>query len=175
MKSVQLSVPEMQKRVARFRELKANKQAFVDSRIPEHHRDIFNVIGSGVNEDPDTSPAIAEASDFTITYVGAEPGKGASLHHHPTVEVFIPISGRWIVYWGEKGENEIVLETADVASVPPGVMRGFRNAGEGYAHLMAIMGGADSGKVTWDPAVLERAAETGLTLDEERNLVASDD
>ena len=34
---------------------------------------------------------------------------------------------------------------------------------------------AGSSKVTWDPKVLERAAETGLTLDEKQNLVASDD
>ncbi len=74
--------------------------------------------------------------------MGAEPGKGAALHDHPTVEVFVPISGRWVVYWGEDGENEILLDTGDAFSVPPGVMRGFRNAGDGYAHFMAIMGGA---------------------------------
>ena len=42
------SVEEMQARVARYRELKASKQAFVDTRIPEYERDIYNVIGRGV-------------------------------------------------------------------------------------------------------------------------------
>ncbi len=171
MASVQLSEGEMQKRVARFKELEANKQAFVDSRIPGHERDIFNVIGTGVNEDPETRPAIADARDFTVTYVGAEPGKGAALHAHPTVEVFIPISGRWTVYWGDEGAKEVVLEPADVISVPPGVMRGFRNAGDEYAYLMAVIGGGDSGTVTWDAGVLERAAATGLELDAKGNLI----
>ena len=162
---------QMAKRVARFADLKPNKQAFVDSRLPEHERDIFNVIGTGVNEDPDTKPVIAEAEDFTVTYVGAEPGKGAALHAHPTVEVFVPITGRWVVYWGEDGEHEMTLGPADVISVPPGVMRGFRNAGDEYAHLMAIIGGGDSGKVSWHPGVLEAAAETGLALDDRGNLI----
>ncbi len=175
MASVQLSEGEMLKRVARFKELEANKQAFVDSRIPGHERDIFNVIGTGVNEDPGTRPVIADARDFTVTYVGAEPGKGAALHAHPTVEVFIPISGRWTVYWGDEGAKEVVLEPADAISVPPGVMRGFRNAGDEYAYLMAVVGGGDSGKVTWDAGVLERAAATGLELDAQGNLIERGD
>ncbi len=171
MSADRLGPDDMLARVARFKDLKPNRQAFVDSRLPGHERDIFNVIGTGVNEDPGTRPAIADARDFTLTYVGAEPGKGAALHDHPTVEVFIPISGRWTIYWGAAGEHEIELGPADTMSVPPGVMRGFRNAGGGYAHLMAIIGGADSGRVTWDPKVLARAQESGLEIDAGGDLV----
>ena len=80
---------EMKGRVARFDELRPSKQAFVDTRIPEHVRDIYNVIGRGVTEDPELRPAIVAAEGFNVTYVGAGPGKGAALHAHPTVEVFI--------------------------------------------------------------------------------------
>ena len=45
-----ISVEEMQARVARYRELRASKQAFVDTRIPAYERDIYNVIGRGVTE-----------------------------------------------------------------------------------------------------------------------------
>ena len=86
---------EILSRTARFGELVASKQAFVDTRIPEHERDIFNVIGQGVTEDPDLKPAIVAVEQFNITYIGADPGKGAALHAHSTVEVFIPMSGRW--------------------------------------------------------------------------------
>lgn len=171
MASIEMSTEDMLRRVARFEDLEANTQAFVDSRIPGHERNIYNVIGTGVNEDPETEPAIAAAEDFTITYIGAEPGKGAALHAHPTVEVFVPITGSWAIYWGGEGGQQLVLGQADVISVPPGVMRGFRNAGEKYAYLMAIIGGGDSGKVTWGPGVLARAAKTGLTLDGAGNLV----
>ena len=51
MTSTQVGMNEMQARTARFRELRPSKQAFVDTRIPEHVRDIYNVIGKGVTED----------------------------------------------------------------------------------------------------------------------------
>lgn len=162
---------EMSGRVARFDELRPSKQAFVDTRIPEHVRDIYNVIGRGVTEDPELRPAIAAAEGFNVTYVGAEPGKGAALHAHPTVEVFIPMSGRWAVFWGDEGENEVELDAFDCISVPVGVMRGFRNIGDGHAFLMAILGGTDAGRVDWAESVLKRASETGLSLDAEGNVV----
>jgi mannose-6-phosphate isomerase-like protein (cupin superfamily) len=167
----QVTMDEMAARTARFDQLSASKQAFVDTRIPEHERDIFNVIGAGVTEDPDLAPAIASAEGFNVTYIGADPGKGAALHSHPTVEVFIPMSGRWAVYWGDDGEQEIELGPWDVVSVPVGVLRGFRNIGGSHAHLMAIIGGTESGKVGWAKSVLDRARETGLALDEAGALV----
>src|SRR5262245_30251591 len=170
MKTRQVSMDEMGKRVARFKELKPSRQAFVDSQIPGHERAIFNVIGRGVTEDTTLSPAITDARDFNLTLVHAEPGKGAALHAHPTVEVFMALSGRWSVYWGDAGEHELFLEQWDTISVPPGVMRGFRNAGTEPGYLMAVLGGTDAGHVTWSPDVLEQAKGTGLALDAAGNL-----
>jgi quercetin dioxygenase-like cupin family protein len=171
MASLQVSKAEMLKRVARFKELQPSRQAFVDSLIPGHEREIFNVIGRGVTEDASLRPAITDAQGFNVTLVHAAPGKGAALHSHPTVEVFVSLSGEWAVYWGDNGENEIVLGQWDTISVPPGVMRGFRNAGHEDGYLMAILGGTDAGKVAWAPAVLEKAKQTGLALDAQGNLV----
>ena len=166
-----VSMDEMLARTARFAGLRPSKQAFVDTRIPEYERDIFNVIGAGVTEDPDHKPAITAVEGFNVTYVGAESGKGAALHSHTTVEVFIAMSGRWAIFWGDEGENEIELDQWDVVSVPVGVMRGFRNIGDSHANLMALLGGTDAGKVDWAESVLARAADTGLSLDAEGNLV----
>jgi len=173
MGSVQMSKQEMEKRVARFKDLKPSTKAFVDTLIPGHERQIFNVIGRGVTEDTTLQPAITDARDFNLTLVHAEPGKGAALHAHPTVEVFMSLSGRWAVYWGDQGEDEIVLDQWDTISVPPGVMRGFRNAGTQAGYLMAVLGGTDAGHVAWAPQVLERAKETGLKLDAQGNLVTA--
>jgi mannose-6-phosphate isomerase-like protein (cupin superfamily) len=171
MPTIQVSRDEMLERVARFKELKPSTKAFVDSLIPGHERQIFNVIGRGVTEDTTLHPAITDARDFNLTLVHAEPGKGAALHAHPTVEVFVALSGRWAVYWGDRGEQEIVLDQWDTISVPPGVMRGFRNAGSEGGYLMAILGGTDAGHVAWSPDVLERSKATGLALDAAGNLV----
>ena len=50
-------------------------------------------------------------------------------------------------------------------------MRGFRNAGDSYAHLVAIVGGDDNGKVSWARSVLDQAAKTGMRLDADGNLI----
>ena len=70
----------------------------------------YNVIGTGVAENPDAKPEIDYAQDFNLTYLKATPGKGPSLHSHDHVEVFIPMTGRWSVTWGEAGEHEVILE-----------------------------------------------------------------
>lgn len=163
------SIAEMERRVARFAELQPSKQAFVDTRIPEYHRDIYNVIGRGVTEDAGLAPAISDSRYFSITYVGADPGKGAALHAHETIEVFIPLTGRWAAYWGEAGDKEIEIGPHDVISFPPGVYRGFRNIGDSHAILMAIIGSkettGDGGRVAWAPEILEASAQTGLKVD----------
>jgi mannose-6-phosphate isomerase-like protein (cupin superfamily) len=167
-----LTPAEMMRRVARLKSLKASSQAFVDTRIPGHAREIFDVIGSGVTEDAASRPAITDAKDFNLTYIGAHAGNGAALHSHSAgVEVFIPITGTWVVYWGDRGEHEVRLDQGDVVSVPPGVMRGFRNVGTEYSYLMAILGGSDAGRVSWSPEVLEKARQTGLGLDQNGNLI----
>ena len=167
----EVSREEMLSRTAKFDDLAPSPVAFVDTKLPGHERDIYNVIGAGVTEDANLKPAITAVEGFNVTYSAAEPGKGAALHSHPTVEVFIPMSGKWSVYWGDDGENEVILGPWDVVSVPVGVMRGFKNVGTEHAFLMAIIGGTNSGKVDWAESVLAQAAQTGLRLDETGNLV----
>ncbi len=101
---------------------------------------------------------MTDAQDFNIAHIGAEPGKGAALHSHPTVEVFIPVTGTGATYRNEgDAQEEVVLGPMDCISVPPGVLRGFRNDGGEHA---------DSGHVDWAQSVLDRASATGLQLDE---------
>lgn len=167
-----VSLADMRHRIARFADLRPNPQMFVDTRLPEHERELFSVIGPGVSEDRETRPAIAAAEDFNIAYIAAHPGKGASLHSHTTVEVFIPLTGKWKIYWNEGGAQEsVVLGPWDCISLPKGVMRGFENVGTEYAYMIGMTGGADSGKVSWAKSVLDRAEKTGLRLDADGNLI----
>ena len=158
---------DMAKRTARFKNLSYSAQGYLDTRIPAHKRNTYNVIGRGVTEDKNLKPAILEAEDFNITYIGAEPGCGAGLHDHPTVEVFIAMTEKWSIIWGETGQHEIRIDQFDVVSVPPGVMRGFKNEGNSYGLVMAILGGSDSGNVIWENNVVEEAKKTGLRLNED--------
>jgi uncharacterized RmlC-like cupin family protein len=173
MAKLQISVEEMEAtRVARFKNLKPSPRAFLDTAIPGFERLIYNVIGRGVTEDASLAPAITDARDFNMTLVKKAPGNRVGLHDHPTVEVFMALTGRWGVYWGDSAENEVTLEQWDVISVPPGVMRGFRNIGTEDAYLLALLGGSDSGHVEWSPKVVETARQHGVELDDRGNVTS---
>lgn len=159
-----MSADPLEGRVARFRELEGNEGLFIDTVIPGHARTIWSMIGPNVGEDRGQRPAIPP-EDFHLAVVRAAPGNGSGLHTHTTVEVFMALTGRWSIFYGDEGEQEVVLDPWDVCSVPAGVWRGFRNAGDEEAHLLALVGGTDAGRLTWAPSVLEEAARHGRTLD----------
>ena len=168
------SVKEMEGHVARFRDQKSSDTAFLDTRIPGHEREIFGIIGGGVQEDPEMHPPLA-AQDFHLAMVRAEPGKGAALHSHLTQEVFMPLSGRWSIFWGPNGDKEITLEPHDVISVPVHIMRGFRNVSDTTAMLLAVVGGNDPGRVGWPESLKNSARNAGLEIDEHGDLRAVKD
>jgi hypothetical protein len=68
-------------------------------------------------------------------------------------------------------EREVILEAEDTVSVPVGIYRGFKNAGDTPATLHFIVGGPDTGKVHWHPSVIDAARETGLAADDNGLLV----
>ena len=162
--------------VARAIRVKGSSVAFVDQRIPAYEREIIDMVGMGVTENAALKPNVKlGAHGFSVTYVRAPQGKGAALHRHATEEVFIPVKGHWQVFWLE-GEDErtIDLDEGDVCNVPIGVYRGFRNlSGGSDALLMAIIGGPDAGKVDWHPSVIEEARNTGLSVDDDGNLIVA--
>jgi mannose-6-phosphate isomerase-like protein (cupin superfamily) len=153
-------------RVARFTELEPSDALFIDTVLPGYARTIWSIIGANVGEDRAVQPAIP-ADGFHLAVIEAAPGNGSALHTHTTVEVFMALSGRWSVIYGDTGEHEAELAQWDVCSVPARVWRGFRNVGDSSAHLLAIVGGTDAGRLTWAPEILEAARERGAMLDDE--------
>jgi quercetin dioxygenase-like cupin family protein len=152
--------------VARFAELQPNDALFVDTVIPGYAREIWSIIGANVGEDRGVRPPIP-ADGFHLAILQAEPGNGSALHTHTTVEVFVPLTGSWELFSGEREEHSTVLGPWDVCSVPPGVWRGFRNASEATSHLLVVVGGTDAGRLTWAPHVLAEARARGMELDHE--------
>lgn len=150
------TVAEMEARIARFRALRTT-DAYVDAGIPGFERDTYPVIGHA----PD-APLAAES--FFMNLVRCAPGKAAPLHNHLTQEVFIALSGTWQVFWGPEGARSVTLDPFDVISIPPGVSRGFRNAGEAEAWLIGIAGGPDPGRINWPEPVRAMARAAGVQL-----------
>ncbi len=152
-------------RVARFDELEGNEGLFIDTVIPGYAREIWSIIGPNVGEDRSNRHVIPP-EDFHLAVIRSAPSNGSALHTHTTVEVFMPLTGRWQLFYGEEEEYEVFLERWDVCSVPAGVWRGFRNAGEEDAYLLVVVGGTDAGRLEWAPKVLEEAEARGKRLDE---------
>jgi len=98
------------------------------------------------------------------------------LHRHATEEVFISVKGQWGVFWLEGDtERQIILDCGDAVNVPIGVFRGFRNVGDDPDSLLiALVGGPDPWKVDWHPTVVEEARRTGLSVDDDGNLVIAE-
>jgi len=170
MANLQISVEEMKRRVALFADLKPSSRPLVDAVLPQYHREIYQIIGGGVIEDPAMRPPIG-ADGFHLSIVRCGPGKGTGLHNHKTVEVFMPLTGRWSVIWGDEGESELQIGQYDTVSIPPGVLRGFRNDSAEEALLLALVGGDDPGRVAWVPSVLEAVKQKGFGLDEKGQIM----
>jgi mannose-6-phosphate isomerase-like protein (cupin superfamily) len=166
-----VSKAEMLQRVAVFKQLTPSSRPLVDAVLPQFHREIFNIIGSGVTEDATMKVPITAVDGFHLSIIKAGPGKGTGLHSHTTVEVFMPLTGTWSVQWGDQGENELTLNQWDVVSVPTGIMRGFRNAGAEEAYMLAIVGGDDPGRVAWANNVMTAVRDKGFDLDEAGKIV----
>jgi len=65
--------------VARAAQARGAAIAFLDQRIPAYEREIINMVGMGVTENPELAPHVkAGAAGFSVTYVRAPQGCGAA-------------------------------------------------------------------------------------------------
>ena len=148
MKTIQISLDEMQKRIARFRSLKP--LPIQNPSIPEKARDVIysrkllSVIGLEQNaQTPINAQApIRGAAGMTVTLAVCPPGQGPGLHsHRQTYETFTVMKGRFEVSWNDDGSGRAVLDLYDTVSFPPGVCRAFRNIGDEEGILQVIITG----------------------------------
>ena len=160
---------EMEKFIVRYSDLKPCKTAFIDAHTPgSNQKENFTIIGSGVSESPDQHVHIKETPGFNIGAAGQPPGCTNSLHSHTTAEVFYVLKGRWRFFWGRDGKDgEVIASEGDLVNIPTGMFRAFKNIGNSYGMIMAVLGGDDAGGgVTWAPEVINNAKEYGLILGE---------
>lgn len=163
-------------RIARFSELRRDVDSYLDDTLPGHVRSAMMLIGTSKGRNDPTLASPLPPEEFTMGLQEMTSGNGPGLHSHRTVEVFMPLSGTFRLYWiddetGEEGED--VLATWDVVSVPANVWRGLELTSPGDGLLLAVRGGADGGGIAWHPSVLEEAARHGRTLDDDGRLVVA--
>lgn len=175
---IRVTRAEMDKRVARFRDLKGFDGGLADSHHPDCERTLFNVIGfqpppgadeatqSPVGQQAAEAAHIKISEGFNLGYCQCKPGKGPMMHNHDTNETFIPMTGKWRCSWEVDGKVEHYdLEPMDVISFPPGVQRRFMNVTydepEGMHWLMFVIGG-NAPAAEFSPEAMTELREKGL-------------
>lgn len=154
MQIIDYTPEQMEKRVARFENLRYPPNRYHDSQLPGNARKNYLVVGTGLLAEGSTDPwsAIPIREGFQMSFIKAIPGNGPMLHNHDTNETFICLEGKWKVIWGRKAEHSLVLNKYDVCSLPPFVPRRFEcvEAQEGKEEglLQSIQPGEDP-KVDW--------------------------
>ena len=146
MKTIRISRQEMEKRIARFENLKP--LPIQNASIPEKARDVvysrklLSVIGLETSTPINAQAPITGAAGMTVTLAVCPPGQGPGLHsHRQTFETFTVLQGEFEVRWNDEGDESAVLRRFDTISFPPGVCRAFRNIGQEEGILQVIITG----------------------------------
>jgi len=188
MKTVQITPAEMETRTVRFGKLTPRSQILKDrTGVPPEVSEFFSADRNytlmapkmGANSTISSTAAIegGDAGDaISVSLAFCNPGSGPQLHAHMnTVEAFFCLKGRFSISWGDRGENETVLEPYDFLPVPKGVMRTFTNIGDEEGALLVIIQGnkgefrdvinppivADMVRERWGEEMLERVKVGG--------------
>ncbi len=178
LKTIRVTRDEMEKRVARFADLKGADGGLPDSHHPSARRTLFNVVGfqpPATDDDATTSPvgddaaqnaAIKISEGFNLGYCTARPGCGPMMHNHDTNETFIPMTGRWRCSWEVDGAVEAFeLGPYDVVSFPAGVQRRFENVTFNepeQEHLLMFVISGNAPQAEFSPGSMRELREMGL-------------
>jgi mannose-6-phosphate isomerase-like protein (cupin superfamily) len=155
-------------RVIRFKDVLPNWDLSPNCRLPGYERANLVYVGGGPYLDLQVEPngphpaPVVEGENYSVIILLCAPGKGAPLHAHTTEEMFLSLSSRWAVYWGEEDVHEVILEPWDAVSFPGPVMRGFRNVGPEDGYLLSVIGGGSPPPPISHASVISELAKLGL-------------
>lgn len=142
---------QMANRIVRAKTIQPKKRRFeANDGIPAEAMEaiaansifLYMAPGEGVGA-TSQNPGVVGFPGLTVNVCHCPPGQGPALHAHArTLETFMCLKGQFEIQWGDDGEHSILLDEHDMISVPPNVMRKFRNArDEGTAVLLVLIQG----------------------------------
>ena len=152
METIRVSRAEMEKRIARFKSLKPIQATSDDQQgIPAAAleflttKKLWPLLGaSGAAAAANNVPAVSCPPGLHVGMVECPPGDGPQLHaHRKTHETFFCMRGRFEISWNDDGGETTILEEFDMASIPPGVCRAFRNVGDDLGYLLVTIQSVD--------------------------------
>ena len=156
-----------------FSSLRYSTEAFMDYRIPGcAPKQNYALIGSGVSQSPKQPVSLREKHGFQVGGVMMPAGVINPPHMHFTAEVFICTQGQWHFNWGFNPHHHTAsLSPGDICSVPTWIYRGFQNVGTTDGFMFTALGGDDTGGILWAPQTLKAAAENGVHLTDDYQII----
>ena len=127
--------------VARYKDRKADWNAFEDAKVEGFKRAQHRFIGaggSGKHGGKDFIPA----RGFTLSIMYVEPGQGNAPHTHEVEEVFFVLQGMLTVFVEDEDGNRLSqrLGPWECISCPPGVIHGYENDSLEPVYFQVMLG-----------------------------------
>ncbi|WP_296559508.1 cupin domain-containing protein [Pigmentiphaga sp.] len=161
---------EMNKRIVRAKTIQPKKKRFAaGGGIPSEAMESIAADSIYLYMAPETgvgatsqNPGVVGFPGLTVNVCRCPVGQGPDLHSHArTLETFMCLKGQFEIRWGDDGQYSTLLDEQDMISVPPNVMRAFRNTGlTPEAHLLVLI----QGQAQDMAADIQYAPETGERL-----------
>ncbi len=161
---------DMAKRTARFADLQPySQQQSAENNIPPGamekltaHR-VYPVMVPADYTGRSAQAPVKAGERAIMAIAECPPHNGPGLHNHETTtETFFCLQGRFDITWGDQGEHCVTLDPMDLVSVPPGVMRAFRNVSDEVGRLFVVIeagGPATQDRVAYATSVGEEVSE----------------
>jgi quercetin dioxygenase-like cupin family protein len=154
------------RRVVAAAERQWSSEALLDSCLAGHASALAPVIGHGISQDRETSPKLVNPHGFAVEWLRLEPGNEAGPFRVDAKQVLIVHQGG-VALTLNTGAAAVTVEVGpwDTYSVPAGVWRALRNAGDRAAEILVITAGDQRQRVRWTDEIREAARARGRAVD----------
>lgn len=123
---IEMPVHEVMKNVAFYADLQPDPNAFVDKADPARRLPIKYVISTNHKAAP---AGIATPHSFHMCFIESRAGNSPVIHAHEYREIFMPLVGRYRIYFNKDPEAFVELGPYDTFSVPPMLWRRVEQQG----------------------------------------------
>jgi quercetin dioxygenase-like cupin family protein len=164
---------EMETRIVRAKLIQPKKRRFESSGgIPAKALEaiaadsiyLYMAPGEGVGASSQ-NPGVVGFPGLTVNLCRCPVGQGPDLHSHArTLETFMCLKGQFEVLWGDDGQYSTLLDEHDMISMPPNVMRAFRNTGHTPEAILLVLIQGAAGDMAAD---VQYAPSTGERIERE--------
>ncbi len=137
-----LSLEEIAQRyTARFRDRKADWDAFADARVDGYRRAQHRFIGAG-GSGKVGEPGVIPPGNFTLSVMYVQPGQGNAAHTHEVEEVFFVLQGLLTVFLEDESGKRVDLRLGpwEAISCPAGVIHGYINDSLEPVYFQVMLG-----------------------------------